>query len=130
MSIEGIPNGWELVRIGQAMPGDHWIGGDGRIDKWEFSYHSAFKNYVIIRKIEKPKQYRAFANGAEFRPHKERWILRAYKDWIDGDGEYRIAGFDDDGVWSHPTEFCSYQQMLDDDRRFDDGTPFGIEVTE
>ena len=72
--IEGIPDGWELVRIGQAMLGDYWLGSDGRIEKWEFATPSCVKNYVIIRKIEKPKQYRPFANAAEFEPFRDRWV--------------------------------------------------------
>lgn len=129
MTIEGIPDGWELVAFRRAVSGDYFLNTRGLPEPWTLNVSSG-SVFTIIRKIEKPKQYRPFKNAAEFRPHKERWILRAYKDWVDGDGEYRISGFDDDGVWSNQTEFCSYQQMLDDDRRFDDGTPFGIEVTE
>lgn len=132
--IEGIPDGWELVRIGQLMPGDHWLRGDGRIEKCEFSHCSAFKNYVIIRKIEKPnkiekpKQFRPFANAAEFRPHRERWMTHRENTAV---GEFQVVEFNDIGIWCNcMKKLMPYKTAFEIGLRFDDGTPFGIEVTE
>ena len=63
--IEGIPDGWELVRIGTPKLGvDTFLADDGTIKLCNFN--SARMNCAIIRKTEKPKQYRPFANAAEY----------------------------------------------------------------
>ena len=54
MKIEGIPDGWELVRIGTPMLKEYYISMSGTICKCSIIPDG--KAYVIIRKIEKPKQ--------------------------------------------------------------------------
>jgi hypothetical protein len=57
MQIEGIPDGWEFVRVGRCHPGEVRVDTDGKPAEWN-SVASISANYVIIRKIEKSKKYR------------------------------------------------------------------------
>ena len=123
-SIEGIPEGWELVRVGHPVLGvDTFLGDDGTIVFC--SFNSARMNCVIIRKIERPKQYRAFANAAEYLPHWGKPVVSK--------GDY---GFDSIVSTSH---FCVYVGTAEkvrtysmaeafDKLKFADGSPFGVEV--
>jgi hypothetical protein len=126
--IEGIPDGWELVRVGKLMPGDYWLDGNGLVARWDFPHRSAEGNYAIIRKIEKPPQYRAFANGAEFKPHRDRWLARVDESGLRIDGEFQHDGFDNTGIWLG-SNHLSYKDALGRGHTFDDGSPFGVEVT-
>jgi len=120
--IEGIPEGWELVRIGLPSIDEWVVSSEGRPIKW--NHKTTYNGYAIIRKIEKPKQYRPFANAAEFEPHRDRWVRYRGDDY----GGSRVAFYDnthariDDDVDNWNGHFKDYT--------FDDGTPFGIEVTE
>ena len=128
MSIEGIPEGWELVRIGTPVFNVDWIvdpAGEPRL----CDFDSTYLNRVIIRKIKLPKQYRAFENAAEFKPHRDRWIklLIAGSDGVYS--AYRVATYDDWGVifgGSKETYGTVFNRYVFDD----DGSPFGVEVTE
>ena len=119
-NIEGIPEGLELVAIRAAKCGDVYIAANGSLCNWE-NHMDSSTVYPIIRKIEKPKQYRQFANAEEFKPHRDRW-------WR----------FKSDGADKHrpPCNFCdrwhdeiSWKESFER-KVFDDGTPFGVEVTE
>ena len=117
MSIEGIPEGWELVRVGCPTNGEFYLGMNGQPIICNLVFHGCA--YIIIRKIPKPKQYRPFANGAEFKPHRDRW-------WMFGDDirNHRRPPQDYDdrlyGSWEWEEMFeCA---------TFDDGSPFGVEV--
>ena len=81
------------------------------------------------RKIPKPKTYRAFANAAEYKPHRDRWLARIDEHGLLLDGEFQINGFDDTGIWLG-SNHLSYKDALDQGHAFDDGNPFGVEVTE
>jgi hypothetical protein len=122
-NIEGIPEGWELVRIGTPVCDADWIvdpNGDARL----CDYESMYLNRVIIRKIEKPAKYRPFANAEEFKPHRDRWVrLKSIERSF-----YRLDGFGDGGV-SIQGGAVDYGKMFED-HWFDDGTPFGVEVTQ
>jgi len=125
MTIEGIPDGWELVRIGTPEHGEVIMLTDGSIEQHHEGRNVRMnKNYVIIRKIEKPKQFRPFANAAEFEPFRDRWVRYLGDDC----GGSRVSFYDnthariDDDVDNWNAHFKDYT--------FDDGTPFGIEVTE
>lgn len=124
MKIEGIPDGWELVRIGNIFPGEYRVNNDGQPQRWDNDRKSELSNYVIIRKIEKPKQYRPFANAAEFEPHRDRWFRAK------GDPDHCISttAYNDRGHWT-VKKHDTWEVMLER-YTFDDGTPFGIEVTE
>lgn len=52
--IEGLLEGWELVRIGTPVDGERYIASDGGVVFCMGMGRSA-KNYVIVRKIEPPK---------------------------------------------------------------------------
>jgi hypothetical protein len=52
MLIEGIPSGWELVRIGKPKLGEYFIDGKGEATKSAIDFtHTCF---AIVRRIEAP----------------------------------------------------------------------------
>ena len=124
MTIEGIPNGWELVRVGQIFQGEHWVSNNGQPQRWDSCHPSSSENYVIIRKIEHPKQYRPFANAAEFEPHRDRWFCPKIK----RNHVIKTSAYNEHRHWSGE-EPDTWEKMFDE-YVFDDGTPFGVEVTE
>lgn len=126
--IEGIPDGWELVRIGKPFINERYIGLTGAIVNCVCipsgeSYAIVRK---IIRKIEKPKRYRPFANAAEAEPFFDRRLR--YKADKDGSAIMRITVLGRNGI-EIARDRHTYKEAFD---RFvlTDGTPFGIEVTE
>jgi hypothetical protein len=123
MMIEGIPDGWVALRFDHSVFGDNWIDEMGQIHLHEADLHSKYKR-LIIRKIEKPKQYRAFANAEEFKPHRDRWVLCV-------DEPMRIVSYGDRGVWfgASGDDLFTWDQAFEEYLFDDDGTPFGIEVT-
>lgn len=58
MSVEGIPNGWRLVRVGRVHHGETRIDSNGNPLKWSGLEPSKLKNFVIIEPIKDSKQYR------------------------------------------------------------------------
>ena len=126
-NIEGIPEGWELVRVGKPLAGEFFIDGLSYPHQAMDDQH--FHGCAIIRKIPKPKTYRAFANAAEYKPHRDRWLARIDEHGLLLDGEFQINGFDDTGIWLG-SNHLSYKDALDRGHTFDDGNPFGVEVTE
>lgn len=126
MSVEVLP-GWELVRIGKPVANVDWIIGSGGLPEL-FSWATDSYNWPIIRKIEKPKKFRPFANAAEFRPHRERWMTHPENTVV---GEFQVVEFNDIGIWCNGMKkLMPYKTAFEIGLRFDDGTPFGIEVTE
>jgi hypothetical protein len=125
--IPGLPDGWELVEFRRGQIGEYVIDGDGK----PHSLTSATCGYfAIIREIEVPKQYRPFANGAEFKPHRDRWVTRVDKSDIAAcPGACRFFAYDDQGIlWERLSQ--TWRDAFDAGRCFDDdGTPFGVEVT-
>lgn len=122
MTIEGIPDGWELVRIGQVIDGEYYLGMNGKILFCEGVFDG--KAYVVIRKIEKPKQYRAFANAAEFMSHPlhDGWIN------IGTVGFTKVCKFTDTNFWIHgEIVTCRWEEGFEF-IKFRDGSPFGVEV--
>ena len=124
MSIEGIPDGWDQERVGQIHPGEYWVNNYGDPQRWENDHPSSSKNYVIIRKIEKPKQYRPYAKLIEAQPLVGE-VLR-FK--VDHQSMGLFIGITSSGFqiglshWNPREAFDSFERL--------DGTPFGIEVTE
>ena len=126
MTIEGLEHlekdGWELVRIGKPVRDIDWfIDPDGKPKLCDFD--STYLNRPIIRKIEKPKQYRPFANGAEFEPHRDRWIRQTQGESV---SFTRVDGYGDAGVTIQGNAY-TYRELFDR-RTFDQGNPFGVEV--
>jgi hypothetical protein len=79
------------------------------------------KNLVILRKVERPKTYRPFANAEEFKPHRDRWCRI-------GDCDSRVQNVTDERVYFRDCKFTWEQAYIE--IAFDDGTPFGVEVGE
>ena len=130
-SIEGIPEGWELVRVGHPVIEVEWVlnhYGDPILFSGNPNVNPG-SNWPIIRKIERPKQYRPFANAAEFEPHRDRWIRRSHAGRPEARGCYKYSAYDDRGVFDGPAScVCTYSELFNEGRQFDDGTPFGVEV--
>lgn len=117
--IEGVPDGWRLVRIGVPRPGVDWVINHEQSPAI-YEYETSCENWPIIEKIEQPKRYRPFANAAEFEPHRDRW-------WrVREESEFyqRTTYYSDDFNSGQDWKTCF------DERVFDDGSPFGVEVTE
>ncbi len=122
MKIEGVPEGWELLRIGPVTGGDWYIGISGRPTCCEYKNDSySVESYAIVRKVERPKQYRPFANAEEFKPHRERWVRLASCD----KGFWRFDSCTEDGAMGAKWKDLFKTYVFDDD-----GTPFGVEVSE
>jgi hypothetical protein len=116
--VPGVPDGWELVGVGQPVYNvDHIVGPDGNPKLCDFD--SSYLNRVIIRKIEQPAKYRPFANAEEFKPHRDRWWKVKGADTVYPPGHYKDVGYDG----------STWQQAFDE-FVFDDGTPFGVKIDE
>lgn len=121
MKIEGIPEGWQLVRIGKVKPGEIRVDSEGKPAEWN-SVESISANYVVIRK--KDKQYRPFANAAEFEPHRDKWLkLKSHAD-------HRIKTHSYNDRKHYTGDVGDTWQTMFAEYEFEDGTPFGVEVTE
>jgi hypothetical protein len=71
------------------------------------------------------KKYRPFANAAEFMPHRGRWIQHKEDRYFS-----TIATYNNKHVWMpSATTGMEYARVFSD-FTFDDGTLFGVEVTE
>ena len=129
-SIPGLEHlakdGWEIVRYDSVSQEEYSVGGEGHIERWICNSPSPTKR-LIIRKIPKSKQYRQFANAAEYMPHWGKPVASK--------GDY---GFDSIVSTSH---FCVYVATAEkvqsysmeeafDKLTFADGSPFGVEVAE
>ena len=124
MQVEGIPDGWEFVRVGRVNRGEFFVDQFGNQQQWVDDIKSAHSNYVIIRKIEKPKQFRPFANAAEFEPHRDKWLK------LKSHGDHRIKTHSYNDHKHYTGDVGDTWQTMFDDYEFEDGTPFGVEVTE
>ena len=118
--IPGLPDGFELVEFRHAFAGDFVFDSDGFVHRVS---RDTDRVLPIVRKIEKPKQYRPFANAEEFKPFRDAWFVR--------EGAIcQICRYDDDGIWIGGTyHFVSFSECCRS-LKFDDGSPFGVEVTE
>ena len=122
-NIEGIPEGWELVRVGKPLVGEFFI--DGLSCPHQAMDDQHFHGCAIIRQIPKPKQYRAFANAAEFEPHRDRWVRR-----IANGGAFLISDYSEEGLCYDEFSPVSWEELFNMGYVFDDdGSPFGVEVT-
>ena len=123
--IPGVPEGWELVRIGKPEIGEWFI--DGLSEPYQAIDDGHFRGCAIIRKIEKPARYRPFKDAAEYLPHWGKPIR------LKGDpGFDSVAGASIFGVYvANATEI--YHHSMDDafeQFTFADGTPFGVRIDE
>jgi hypothetical protein len=130
LGVPGVPDGWELVEVRKMRRGDFSIDRDGKPFEWVIGDSDTV--WPIIRKIEQPAKYRAFANAEEFKPHRGRWISRNWTDRTPAArGAYKPTAYNDRGIWTSVENFETYEQMFDEGRCFDDdGTPFGVRIDE
>lgn len=126
--IEGIPDGWELVRVGQVFQGEHLVNNLGQVDRWESENQRVSKNYVIVRKVEKPKKYRPFASAAEADRLLNAVLKFANPAKGSEDCRYRVNSITENGV-TIGLQFFNYRKAFEVFVCID-GTPFGVEVTE
>lgn len=123
--IEGVPDGWRLVAIRRVKNGEWFIERAGRIELWkEPDDETSCWVHPVIEKIEQPKQYRPFANAAEFEPHRDRWFKPKFPSYQC----IRTTAYNDRGHWVGE-ESDTWEQMFQN-YIFDDGSPFGVEMTE
>jgi len=117
--IPGVPDGWKLVRIGVPSRGDKFLNtSNGEITTAYFEFSLCW--LPIVRKIEKPKKYRPFASAEEFKPHRDRWWS-----WKEDPNE-----FNPPCCYSGKFHGAHGWSISFDEKVFDDGTPFGVEVIE
>ena len=110
--------GWEVVKFNYASQGEWFVDSEGRVISCGFPGGSDSKK-IIVRKIEKPKQYRPFANAAEFKPHRDRWWMFGH----DLRNHRRPPQDYDDSLYGS----WEWQDIFES-ATFDDGSPFGVEV--
>jgi len=133
MKIEGIPEGYEIVRIGRPEKRELFIDSTGQVgtsNGLEVSYC-----FAIVRKIEKPKQYRPFANAQEFEKHCNRWLFCVKDDFASDcnsakvNDRYKVLIHNDYGIgiWN---AWIDYKKALDCFKFAENGAPFGVEVSE
>jgi hypothetical protein len=131
--VPGVPDGWELVEFRKAVSGDCVIDVRGGVMAWGGG-ESAYV-YPIIRKIEVPKQWRKFANGAEYIAKRPEGIAVDWKYPERADGFYAVVSANDSFVWvafGKTIEVFNWQQAFERlvCRHIDGSTsPFGVEVT-
>jgi len=120
LKIAGVPDGYELLRIGQVYYLEQYLGSYGDILVWDSKHHSD-SIHAVIRKIEKPKEYRPFASAEEFEPHRDRWV-------VIGDCVSRVLNYTVDRVYFRDMNFLWGSAFVE--ITFDDGSPFGVEVSD
>ena len=121
-SIEGIPEGWELVRVGCPTNGEFCLGMNGQPIICNLVFHGYA--YIIVRKIKKPPQYRAFENAAEA---EALWDAKLQFKGHDAD-RFRVTAICSTGVTIGGSTY-RYEEAFER-LECSDGTPFGVEVTE
>ena len=133
-NIEGVPEGWELVRVGKPKIGEFFI--DGLSCPHQAMDDRHFHGCAIIRKIENPKTYRPFANAADYVANRREGFA---VDWNLKDsrpGFYAVVAANSSFLW---VAFGDVNQRFDWGQAFEklifrhvDNTtsPFGVEVTE
>ena len=118
--VPGVPEGWELVGIRYGWQGEWCIDEHGK--PYQLAGDSV-RLVAIIRKIEKPKTYRPFANGAEAEPFFDRKLRPRNGSF----GLFLITAMQETlvvfAVYTRSYEYMFHNYV------FDDGTPFGVEVT-
>jgi len=123
---EGIPDGWEFVRVGKCYPGDVRVNTGGKPAEWDWTASTSV-NHVVIRKIEKPKQYRPFSNAAEAGELWNAVLKLKYPTEGEEASRFRVVRITEKSVtvgansYTYPKAFELFECV--------DGIPFGVEIT-
>lgn len=123
MQVEGIPEGWLPVRFDYAVDGEAYVKGDGEVTVHVGARRTQAKR-LIVRKIEKPKRFRPFANAAEFEPHREKWLKPK------SNGDHRVKTHSYNNRKHYTGDIGDTWEKMFNDFEFEDGTPFGVEELE
>ncbi len=123
-SLEGIPDGWDPVRVGRPVAGEFFINGAGKVVP--AGPGTYLDGTVIVRKIEKPKQYRHFANAAEADPMRN--VLLRFKTPAIGeeDSKFRVVFLMSKQVGIGPQVY-SYEEAFNLFQS-EHGDPFGVKL--
>jgi hypothetical protein len=137
--VPGVPEGWELERFDYAVEGESYLTGSGEIVV-HLSTKPTQAKRLIIRKIEKPKQFRPFANAFEYVAKRLDGIAVDLKkgetNGFYANGFYAIVSANDSSVWvafGKDVEVFDWKQAFERlvFRHIDGSTsPFGVEVAE
>jgi hypothetical protein len=127
--IPGVPEGWELVRIGHPVIGVDCVidyNGDIVVFRGNPNVNSG-ANWPIIRKIEKPAAYRPFKDAGEYMPHWGKPIVMK-----GGTGFDSVVSTSRIGVYVAAGSSIIRHAMVDAFKLFEfaDGTPFGVKIDE
>jgi hypothetical protein len=133
MKVEGIPEGYELIRLGKPQQGDWVLYLDGKPK--QIAADNASYYWPILRKIERPKQYRPFANAQEFEKHCDRCLFCVKDDFASDcnsakvNDRYKVLMHNDYGIgiWN---AWIDYKKAFDCFKFAENGAPFGVEVSE
>jgi len=112
--VPGLQDGFELVEFRRAFAGDFVFDSDGFVHRVS---RDTDRVLPIVRKIETPKRYRPFANAEEFKPFRDRW-WRMKSESVDCC--HPPVFYSDNNDWGRAFDLLV----------FDDGSVFGVEVTE
>jgi len=112
--------GWRLVEKDEPkQTGDEFTDPHRATPPWTPAYNDGEKSERLIYRRRIKPTYRPFANAAEFMPHRHKWTITK--------GEFKTynptPSFSDNHfgglAWKDAFEMVE----------FEDGTPFGVEVT-
>ena len=121
-ALPEIPAGYRLLRADEydqpPAVKSMYLSSDGGwryMAHYDSTYQAQYKYIVPVK-----PQYRPFRDMAEFGPYRERWWRMKRQPWqVNPPHVYRTIGY----------SWMTWREAFDD-AEFDDGTPFGIEVTE
>ena len=129
-NVPGVPDGWELVKVGVPDSEDWLIGHDGNpVAHCMLKRPLKLAQYAIIRKIEQPAKYRAFANAREADQFWNASLRLAGVTGDTKDSRFRITSIGRDGITINAS-FYTYEQAFKCFCIDDDGTPFGVRIDE
>jgi len=118
--IEGVPDGWRLVRVGTPLYTEWFLDSDRTPTLANFDFSKCC--LAIVERVKSPEPtYRPFANAAEFEPHRDKWIC----DPQHPAKKVKVISYDDQGIFSFK-RFWGYSQLFDCGTVFEDGTRFGV----
>lgn len=124
-TITGIPEGFEPIdkdiskSIRQAKYLEYYLS-DKNVHQWKWADRSA-DNYLILKKIEKPKEYRPFTLE-EAKYHRDRWIR-----FKNSNTCFKITGYDENYIYTDKGMFIHKEALklfVFDDTEL----PYGMEV--